>query len=132
MNSCFDLDCLLGAKPKAQRNNGRFVKGMTPHNKGKKMSEWMPDGRHRRKIRNRLVHAGNMNLPGWNKKPIIAIKDGKEYWFESASAAAEALHLIRRNICHVANGERKHCGGWFFRYTETNNNKNGKSANKGL
>lgn len=80
------------------------------------MSEWMPDGRKRRKVRNRLVHTGNPNLPGWNKKPIIGIKEGKEYWFKSAQAAAESLGLIRTNISKCCRGERKRCGGFNWKF----------------
>lgn len=115
MNCNFDLDCLLGAKPKIQRNNGRFVKGMIPHNKGKKWNEWM-DGRKQRKVRNCLIHTGNPTLPGWNRKAIIAIKDGKEYWFESSMMAAKKLNLCGRNIRHVAEGKRKSCGGFQFKW----------------
>ena len=118
MYDCFDLDALLPKKPQ-RKANGCFVKGYVPHNKGKKWSEWMPDGRKQRKVRNRLQHSGNPHLPGWNKKHIIATKDGRELWFESASAAASALNLIRRNISHVANGQRNHCGGWRFRWTQS-------------
>lgn len=112
----YDLDCLIPAKPQ-RKANGMFTKGHIPHNKGKKWGEWM-DGRKQRKVKKNLIHTGNPNIGGWNKKHIIASKDGKEYWFESATAAAKALNLIRRNICHVANGQRNLCGGWRFRYTE--------------
>lgn len=76
------------------------------------------DGRKQRKVRNMLIHKGRPDIGGWNKKHIIAYKEGNEYWFESASAAAKALNLIRRNISHVANGQRNRCGGWKFKWTE--------------
>ena len=118
MNCNFDLDCLLGAKPKIQRKNGRFVKGMIPHNKGKKWDEWM-DGRKQKKVLKNLEvrrKYGNPDLPGWNRKPIIAIKDGKEYWFESATMAAKTLNIQRVNISKVIYGKRKRCGGFQFKY----------------
>lgn len=118
MNCNFDLDCLLGAKPKIQRNNGRFVKGMIPHNKGKKWDEWM-DGRKKKKVLKNLEvrrEHGNPDLPGWNRKAIIAIKEGKEYWFESSMMAAKKMNLCGRNIRHVAEGKRKSCGGFQFKW----------------
>ena len=75
------------------------------------------DGRKHNKVRKNLLHNGRPDIGGWNKKHIIAMKDEKEYWFESATAAANALNLIRRNVSHVANGQRNHCGGWKFRWT---------------
>lgn len=120
MNCAFDLDCLIGAKPK-KRRNGCFLKGNVPHNKGKKWDEWLSAEKQER-IRGYLRigrKGGNPQLAGWNKKHVIASKDGRELWFESATHAARASSLIRRNISHCANGERKTCGGWRFRWTET-------------
>lgn len=115
MKDTFDLDILIPQKPQ-RRRNGTFAKGHIPHNKGKKWSEWM-DGRKARRVRRGLKRTGRIDIGGWNKKPIIAMKDGKEYWFESAASAARTLNLISRNIRSVANGKRNHCGGWKFRFT---------------
>ena len=85
--------------PKTDRNlkTGRFIKGMTPHNKGKKWSEWM-DGRKQKRVKKqalknletarRLGHCGMTG--GRNKRPIIAVFDNGEWLMfpEQKSAAA--------------------------------------------
>ena len=84
--------------PQTDRNlkTGRFLKGMTPHNKGKKWSEWM-DGRKAKKVKKqalanldnarRLGHCGTAG--GRNKRPLIAVLDNGEWLVfpESQSAA---------------------------------------------
>ena len=109
----YDLDLLLGKKPE-RLPNGRFMKGNIPHNKGKKWSEWM-DGRKQRKVRKCLIHTGNPTLAGWNKRAVIAYKDGVSLWFESVTDAAKKLNLQRRNVQHVVQGHRPTCGGWRFK-----------------
>lgn len=126
MNCAFDLDCLVGYKPKKRPGN-KFFKGHTPHNKGKKWSEWMSEDGKRKVLQTldnyrpmaQKIRQERHPIGGINKKHVIASKDGRELWFESATHAARALSLIRRNISHCANGERKTCGGWRFRWTET-------------
>lgn len=117
MNQSFDLECLLGAKPK-KKPNGQFYKGQTPHNKGKKWTEWMNPAKMPKVLACSEIRrkTGNPDLPGWNKKPIIGIKEGKEYWFKSAQAAADATGLIRTNISKCCRGERKHCGGFIWKF----------------
>ena len=110
----WDLDQMIGQKPKS-KPNGRFVKGMTPHNKGRKWSEWM-DGRKARRVKRNLTHTGNPNLPGWNKKAVAGVKNGKVVFFESANDADRKTGITARNIRHCCAKHRKHAGGcqWFF------------------
>lgn len=106
--------------------SGKFKKGHRPHNKGKKWSEYMSEKGQQKILqtlnehRAEAIRVRNERNPigGCNKKHVFAIKDGQKLWFESATAAADALNLIRRNVCHCAKGERKFCGGWKFKYTK--------------
>lgn len=101
------------------RQNGQFLKGHIPHNKGKKWSEYMDMRKARRIIRiaKKNLQHGNPNIGGWNKKPVVMVTP-KGNWvvFNSATEAAEKMGLIRRNISHCCEGKRNRCGGrwWFF------------------
>jgi hypothetical protein len=110
----WDLDLMIGQRP-ARKANGRFVKGQTAWNKGKKWNEWM-DGRKQRKVRNRLKHTGNPKLPGWNKKAIAAVKDNKVVFFDSSVDAERKTGICGRNIRSVCEKKRNFAGGcrWFF------------------
>jgi hypothetical protein len=105
---------------KIERNpvNGRFLKGHTPFNKGKKMSEWM-DGRKIKKVMKclELGRTGNPNIPGSNKRQVIGIRGGKIVGvYPSLDAAGRRLGLFSQNIRHCCRGRRKRCGGitWFY------------------
>ena len=104
--------------------NGRFLKGHVPHNRGKKQSEWM-DGRKIKKVRRiglkNLEGKGRMDLGGWNARKVVALReDGKPFVFSSAAAAARVTGLIGRNIIHCCQGKRKHCGKFRWYYWESN------------
>ena len=105
-----------------QRNpiNGRFNPGITPHNKGKKWTDYM-DMRHAAKIIGNLsCRKGNPSgLAGYNRrmqKKVVGVKDGKISIYEHSEDAARKLGLIGRNIRKCCNGERISHGGirWFF------------------
>ena len=74
-------------KPKRNRVNGRFMKGSTPFNKGKKMVDWM-DGRKIKRVLKGLQRIGRKDIGGQNKRKIIGIKDGKIVCFYESSRAA--------------------------------------------
>lgn len=98
-----------------QRNpiNGRFLKGLTPHNKGKSWNEWM-DGRKAKRVKRIAMKnlKPNMNIGGWNKKAVIAEnEEGVTAWFESSIDAEKKTGICARNIRSVCNGKRKHAGG---------------------
>ena len=95
--------------PQTGRNlkTGRFLKGMTPHNKGKKWADFM-DGRKQKKVMRialqnletarRLGHCGKAG--GRNKKPIIAVLDNGEWlMFPESKTAAAWCGGLRENIC---------------------------------
>ena len=95
-------------RPKTDRNlkTGRFIKGMTPHNKGKKWADFM-DGRKQKKVlkqalknletARRLGHCGKAG--GRNKKPIIAVLDNGEWLiFPEGKSAAKWCGGYRCNI----------------------------------
>ena len=89
------------------KQNGRFLKGHEPHNKGKKWSEWM-DGRKAKRVKKqalanldnarRLGHCGKAG--GRNKKPIIAVLDNGEWLvFPESQSAAKWCGGERGNVC---------------------------------
>lgn len=111
----WDLEQMIGQRP-TRKANGQFVKGQTAWNKGKKLSEWMPDAEKRTKILSGLTHTGNPNLAGWNAKPIAGIKGNKVVFFESSVDAERKTGICARNIRNVCRKKRKFAGGcrWFF------------------
>ena len=118
MNCNYDLDCLFPPKPIKQRNNGRFVKGMTPHNKGKKWCEWM-DGRKHNKVRKNLLHNGRPDIGGWNKKQVVGISiDGKACVFESSKDVERKLGIESRSVRRCCEGKGNLAGGLFFMWAE--------------
>jgi len=121
----------INAPPK--RINNWFSKGHVPFNKGKKWTEWM-DGRKQKKVKKCLkLGRGNYNLPGANRRAVVAIKDGKLVAYRSATDAAAILKargvkINRRNICAVCHGEkftngkysyvRKKAGGYTWHFAD--------------
>lgn len=112
------MELTAEGRPARNFQNGTFLKGHIPHNKGKKWAEWM-DMRKAKKILRigRKNLKGNPDIGGWNKRPVIAItEEGRYFYFESATDAAGRTGLIRRNISLCCQGKRKHCGKfqWFY------------------
>ena len=95
--------------------NGQFLKGSTPHNKGKRWSEWMDMRKAKRvkRIGMRNLH-GRSDIGGWNAQPVFAIdKDGNTVgWFASSYDAERKTGICARNIRAVLEGKRKHAGGY--------------------
>ena len=95
--------------------NGQFLKGNTPHNKGKKWNEWMDMRKAKRvkRIGMRNLH-GRSDIGGWNAQPVFAIdKDGNTVgWFASSRDAERKTGICARNIRAVLGGKRKHAGGY--------------------
>ena len=99
-----------------QRNplNGRFLKGHTPANKGKKWSEFMSK-RGQRKAKKGwknlvLYRADRSPEAGRKKKAVIAVNDtGKFLFFPSVSEAGSLLGISHDNIsrCCRDNQARK-------------------------
>ena len=98
--------------------NGQFLKGITPHNKGKKWEDYM-DMRKAKKVK-RIAMANlkpNMNIGGWNARKIVAIKDNKLIGvYKSSNDAERKTGICARNIRSCCNYKRKRAGGfrWFF------------------
>lgn len=107
---------LESIRPQINRQNGQFLKGHEPFNKGKKWSDYMDMRKAKRIIRIAKKNLrGRYDIGGWNKKAVVAIKNGEFYgYFESCVNAADRLQVQRRNVSHVANGKRKRCGGYEF------------------
>lgn len=112
------LDEMIGFKP-ARKGNGKYAKGHTPWNKGKKWAEIYTD-EQQQKIRaarpaKPMLGKKNPNA-GRKKHAVIATNaEGKEYWFESTSAAERTLSINRRDIINVLNGRHKSTHGYQFK-----------------
>jgi len=84
--------------------NGRFLKGHTPANKGRKWSEYLP--KHKQKNcskgwKNLELHRNNGGGPnsGRPKKAVIAVTDeGKFLFFFYVDAAAQWCNGSRYNV----------------------------------
>lgn len=108
MNLPYDLDTLMPPRPQ-RKSNGQFTKGHTPYTKGKKWSEWMP-AEMQAKIRAAMPHSGwhQSHSGGMPKKPVMATKDGKSYYFDSLTEAAEKTGANPIAISMACKGKRKH------------------------
>lgn len=105
-------------KPNRNLENGRFLKGNVPHNKGKKWADYM-DMRKARRIKRiavkNLVHKGQ--CAGWNARPVVAIDNGRLAGvFPSSEEAGRKSGITARNIRHCCDKKRKRAGGyrWFW------------------
>lgn len=109
---------ILPERPSRNPVNGRFLKGHTPHNKGKRWSDYM-DMRKAKKIKRigmkNLVR--NYQIAGWNAKPVVAVENGEIAGiYPSASEAGRKMGICSRNIRSCYSGKRKSAGGyqWFL------------------
>lgn len=109
-------------RPGRNFKTGRFLPGHIPHNNGRPWTEWMPE-----KERERVLEIGKKNLRvnpavrGWNKRAVVAINEkGEHKYCESATKAAEIMHLERRNITACCQGRREKCGGLYWFYYDSN------------
>ena len=114
-----DWDFTEDGHPSRNYQNGRFLKGHIPHNKGKKWSEWM-DGRKTKKVLRIGMQnlKGRSDIGGWNARKVVAIleSDGRWWVFSSAAKAGRITGLQSRNIIRCCQGKCKHCGRyrWFY------------------
>lgn len=90
--------------------NGRFLKGLTPHNKGKKWEDYMDMRKAKRIKRIALSNLKpNMNIGGWNSKQIVAIKDNQLFGvYKSSNDAERKTGVCARNIRSCCHYKRKH------------------------
>lgn len=104
-------------RPTINKKNGQFLKGHEPFNKGKKWIDYLPEDKIER-MRKQILSlrgGGRKDIGGWNKKAVVAIKNGEFYgYFESCIDAGQKLNVCSRNVSQVANGKRKRCGGYEF------------------
>jgi hypothetical protein len=107
---------------KCNPQNGRFLKGHEPWNKGKKAKDYMSAEAMERMLKGlEKGRVGNTIMCGWNKKPVVAIKEGKVVgFFESASKAGKELNIQDRNIRSVCDKRRKTAGGMQFFWAVNN------------
>ena len=99
------------------KQNGQFLKGHEPHNKGKKWSEWMSK-RGQRKVRkgwqNVLDHRpkSRPDTAGRCRKQVIAVMDdGRWFHFAYLGDAAKWVGGSRENVgrCCRCNQKKKVC-----------------------
>ena len=101
-------------RPTRNPITGHFLKGIAPHNKGKKWEDYL-DKETADRIRKNMVHIGRPDFGGNNRKQVIAIYKGKFFGvFESSREAGSRLGLIDRNIRACCDGKRSRCGNIHF------------------
>lgn len=104
-------------RPERNPLNGRYNKGYTPYNKGRKRSEWATK-EHEQNLRQAVKNNPNRHVvAGWNKRAVIMIdKDGRHAWFESSEKASRVTGVNGANIRQVCNKHHNHAGGykWFW------------------
>ncbi|WP_233560343.1 hypothetical protein [Bacteroides sp. AF39-11AC] len=120
LNTRIEMSELYIPPERPTRNlvNGRFLKGHTPFNKGRKWSDYLDSRKKRKMLKNlSLGRKGNPSIAGNNARPIVAIKDRRLIAvFPSSNAAERKTGICSRNIRSCCSGKRKHAGGyeWFF------------------
>lgn len=130
-----NFELYIDTSPRINRTNGRFLKGHEPFNKGLKWPDYM-DMRKAKKVKKCLEigrHLGNSHLAGANRIPVVGIKEGKLFPFESSVTAAKILkakgvRVNARNIRAVCFGTvftvgkytyiRKKAGGYWWFYAD--------------
>lgn len=105
-------------RPTRNPINGRFLKGRTPHNKGKKMIDYLDEDTVKRmKEIGRANLKPNANFGGWNKKSVIALEGEKVVgWFPSAEEAARKVGVSPSAIRKVLYGKSKHAAGFKWEF----------------
>lgn len=111
---------------KPQRNllNGRFLKGCTPHNKGKEM-KFHSDESKKRCVNNLLKGRGGWHKTGagMNRKRVVLIKDGRLYGVVSSIQGAGKMLGVNPSlismICRKVRG--KHSAKGFQCFFENDN-----------
>jgi hypothetical protein len=87
-----------------KRMDGKFKKGLIPHNKGVPIEKWMsPEKIEHVKKFLELGRTGNPLLPELNSIPIVGILNGKLTAFNSIASAvrilkARGLGINERNV----------------------------------
>lgn len=110
----------LDPEPKSK---GRFQKGKAPWNKG---LSWKEQGLSEDEVKKRILRLrANAQRPQKGCKPahphpVIQMDEygNRLHWYVSSEAAARKLGIFGRNIRKVCDGERKHCGGFCWRWDE--------------
>lgn len=103
-----------------EKNDGRFVRGHVPWNKGKSWDEMGISKDCQLKMCKNLeayMGKGNPNIGGSNARPVIAIDEygNKVHWYKSAADAARKLGIVRRNITRAI-AKDYYCGDYRWRY----------------
>lgn len=90
--------------------NGRFVKGCTPYNKGKKWDEYMSKREQKKRLEH--LHRFNGRCPGSGRPKIsvVAVNDhGRYLFFDSIIEASQWVGVRHENVrqCCCMNRDRK-------------------------
>ena len=112
----------INISPQINRTNGCFLPGHVPFNKGLKWSDYM-DMRKAKRIKKYLelgrVKGNRDKLREFNCIPIVGIKDGKLYPFNSSVDAANILKakgikVNARNIRLVCKQKKTKVGKYYY------------------
>lgn len=115
------MELYLPPKRPERNAKGQFVKGIIPHNKGRKAIEYMDEETIKRVKQIGLKNLRpNKNFGGQNKKTVIAFNDENRVvgCFSSAEEAARKVGVTSSCIRNVCYGKRKHSAGLVWKYEE--------------
>ena len=110
----------LHIDPPKKRKAGQHKEGYHAWNRGLSWEQqgWTEERKKKviAKIRENLKKGTGEHF----KHPVIQMDEygDRLHWYESSEAAARKLGLQGRNIRRVCDGERKHCGGFRWRWDE--------------
>lgn len=100
---------LQPARPTRNKLTGRFLKGLTPHNKGKHWDDYLSEESQREiakgwKNLNEHRSENGKKYGGRNRKSVVAVTDdGKFHVFKDAYVAAEWLKRYTGESCNREN-----------------------------
>lgn len=106
------------------KTKSTFKKGNIPWNKGLSWEQqgWTEERKEKVLAQLKVNMSKNKyeNCAQHLKKPVIQMDEygNRLHWYESSEAAARKLGIAGRNIRKVCDGERKHCGGYRWRWDE--------------
>ena len=119
-----DLAYTIHLEPANKRRpKGRFQKGNIPWNKGLSWEEQGivgDEAKRRKESFQKAAHKNGYSHKPTHSRPVIQMDEqgNRLHWYESSEAAARKLGIHGRNIRKVCDGERKHTGGFLWKWDE--------------
>jgi len=107
-------------RPVRNMQNGRFLPGFIPHNKGKRWDEWMSKPmreKRKKELAESLKKCDHSKCGGHNAKMIVGIQNGRFIGpFHGSMKAADYAGCFPEQIRNVCKGKGYTAGSikWFY------------------